>query len=192
MSRVVDMLSGWVILTMASTRTLDVAASLTAAGIECWAPQRVERRMGRGRKRKEVVTLPLAIAPGFVFARASRLSALLADRAAMTSPHPRYRILRDGERIPLVADTALTALRAAEERFRVSHLKTLRRGRLAVGTELRFGQGALAGLTGIVEGEGAGGPRVRIGNGFTLTIASYLIGTDVVREASKPITGTTA
>lgn len=175
----------WCILTTASTRTLPLAEALAAAGMRTWTPKRVKRRTGRGKQRQQVVQVDVPITPTFVFVGAEHLADLLRIRAQPACPYPAYRVLRDGDRIPAICDASLGALRAAEERFAHSLLKSTRR-HLPLGTSVRMNKGAFAGMTGIVEGSNGKEARVNFGHGFTVSIASYLLGTDVVQNAPQP------
>lgn len=186
-----DVTDKWCILRTASVRTLPLARSLVAAGFDVWTPTRAERRTGRGRKRKTVEQVDVAITPTFVFARAAHKAELLRIRELPVSPHPPFRLLRHGDRIPLVSDAGLSALRAAEERFRLSALKSTKR-RLEVGTPVRMAKGAFAGMTGVVEGGTDREATVNFGHGFTVSIASYLFETDVIRTAEEPSLGVAA
>lgn len=181
----------WCILTTAGTRTLALARSLAAAGIEAWTPQRTEHRTGRGKKRKEVVQIDVAITPTFVFVRAKHLPELFRIRDLPVSPHPAFRMLRHRDRVPVIRDSSLAALRAAEERFAVSALKAVRR-RIAPGTAVHLKKGAWAGLTGVVEGSTDRDAKVVLANGFSITIASWLFGTDAVQSAGGPALGLAA
>jgi hypothetical protein len=181
----------WCILTTAATRTLPLARALTNAGVVAWTPARMERRVGRGKQRDKVVQVEVAITPTFVFADATRVDDLLRSLALPVSPYPAFRIMRHGDRIPLVSNAGLASLRAAEERFAASLLKTTRR-KVAIGTTVRMSKGAFAGMTGVVEGGTDKEAKVNFGSGFVVSIASYLLGTDVVQAKPQPITGIAA
>ena len=168
----------WVILTTGSSRTLALADGLIEFG--AWTPRRAERRKGRGKKRDVVVQFDVPITPTFVFVPAEHLAEMLRIRALPTSPHPAFRMLQFRDRIPVVSDAGLRPLRSAEERFRASLLKTIRR-RVEPGTSVRVSKGGFAGMTGIVESSTEKDAKVNFGGGFVVKIASYLIGTDVVQ-----------
>lgn len=181
----------WCILTTAGPRTLPLVAALAHAGMTAWTPSRFERKVGRGKQRDKVVQVEVPITPTFVFVSADHLADLLRIRALPVSPYPAFRLLRHGDRIPVVSNAGLASLRAAEEKFARSLLKTTRRS-VPVGTRVRMSKGAFAGMTGVVEGGTDKEARVNFGHGFIVSIASYLLGTDVVQEASQPITGIAA
>jgi hypothetical protein len=181
----------WCILTTAATRTLLLARALVEDGMAAWTPMRMERRVGRGKQRDKVVQIEVAITPTFVFVDATRIYDLLRAVALPVSPYPAFRIMRHGDRIPIVANAGLASLRAAEERFAASLLKATRR-KVPVGTTVRLNKGAFAGMTGIVEGGTEKEARVNFGSGFIVSIASYLLGTDVVQAAPQPDMGIAA
>jgi hypothetical protein len=167
----------WCILTTAGPRTLPLARALAAAGIAAWTPARMQRKVGRGKQRDQVVQVETAITPTFVFVAAEHLADLLRIRALPVSPYPPFRLMRHGDRIPLVNNAGLASLRAAEKRFAQSLLKTTRR-KVAIGTAVRLNKGAFAGMTGVVEGGTHKEARVNFGSGFVVLIASYLIEED--------------
>jgi hypothetical protein len=181
----------WCILTTAGPRTLPLARALAAAGMAAWTPSRMQRKIGRGKQRDQVVQVETAITPTFVFVAAEHVADLLRIRALPVSPYPAFRLMRHGDRIPLVSNAGLASLRAAEERFAQSLLKTTRRS-VPVGTTVRLSKGAFAGMTGVVEGGTDKEARVNFGSGFVVSIASYLLGTDVVQAKPQPITGIAA
>lgn len=183
--------SEWCILTTAGVRTIPLARSLAASGIEAWTPTRMMRRQGRGKQRKQVVEVELPITPTFVFVRASSMPDIFRILRLPTSPHPSFRIMRHGDRIPEVRDSGLNSLRAAEDRFRQSALKSVRR-HVKPGTQIKLKKGAFAGMTGIVEASTGKEAKVNFGGGFTVSIASYLIGTDVVQDGPQPLEGIAA
>src|SRR5690606_19693481 len=82
--------------------------------------------------------------------------------------------------IPLVSDVALAGLRFQEERDAALHDRNMRRGMkgptIDPGTEVRMGDGAFAGLSGIVEGQQGEYTMVSI-DGFhaPIKIASILL-----------------
>ncbi|SFP98730.1 hypothetical protein [Sphingomonas rubra] len=181
----------WCILTTASVRTLALAASLRESGMRAWTPVRTERRKGRGKSRNEVVSFDVAITPTFVFVGAEHKAELIQAGYLPVSPYPAFRIMRHRGAIPVIADASLAPLRAAEDRFRRSLLKSTRQ-RVEAGTTWRMTKGAFAGMTGIVERGGDKDARVSFGSGFVVTIASYLFGTDVVQAGTEPDLGLAA
>lgn len=181
--------NGWCILRTSGPRTLKLAASLAAAGFDVWTPQQLaQRRRGRARERVEV---PAPIVPTFVFARAHHVRELLAAAVAMPSPHPPFSIFRHRDRIPVVADRGLAALRDEEEKHRRRAAKA-QRNVLPVGTGIRLAEGAFAGMTGVVEGGNGKAAVVNFGGGFIVSIATYLLGSDVVQVGNRPAMGIAA
>jgi transcription antitermination factor NusG len=153
---------GWCILRTGSRNTLALAQFLTEAGIETWAPSRIEvRRLPR---RKDKVERTIALLPSYVFARATGLSALLRMAATPGGDHPEFSVFRYQDRVPVLADADLESLRTAETR---EQPKAKRRTYRA-GESVRIPEGSFAGMTGVVE-EGDGrftlvcfGGRVRV------------------------------
>lgn len=183
--------SKWVILRTNTLRTLPLMRSLVADGIEAWTPVRVERRAGRGRKRREITQVEVAMTPTFVFVPSPHLSDLLGICALPTSPHPRFAVLRHYDRIPEVSEAGLAPLRAAEDRFRRSLLKATRY-RVEAGTSVHMKTGPMAGMTGVVERGTDKQMVVNFGSGFVVSIASYIAGTDAVQLGLQPGSGIAA
>lgn len=181
----------WVILRTNTMRTLPLMRSLQAAGIEAWTPARTERRAGRGRQRKQVTQFDVAITPTFVFVPEVNLSELQRIRDLPASPHPSFRVLRHLDRVPLVSEASLAPLRAAEQRFARSLLKSTR-FRVEAGTSVRMKEGAFEGMTGIVERSGDRETVVNFGHGFVVSIASWIMGTNAVHLGDQPATGIAA
>lgn len=182
--------STWVILRTNVLRTLPLMRSLADAGIQAWTPVRVERRAGRGRKRREISQVEVAITPTFVFVAEADLPELQRIRALPTSPHPSFTILRHRDRIPVVSEAGLTPLRAAEDRFRLSLLKATRY-RVEAGTSVHMKTGPMAGMSGVVE-RGTNKEMVVNFGGFRVSIASYIAGTDAVQLGEQPVSGIAA
>lgn len=179
----------WCILRTSGPRTLKLAASLVGAGFDVWTPtMTAQRRKGRKRER---VDCPAPITPTFVFARAAQLGDLIREASALASPHPPFSVFRYRDRIPLLADRSLSALRSAEEQDRLKHLKATRRT-VPAGTSIKLTEGAFAGMTGIVEGGNGKEAVVNFGGGFVVSIATYLLESDVIQSANKPDLGIAA
>lgn len=121
----------WCILRTAPSRTLLLAAALTAAGYRAWTPQ--ETRMVRSGHARVPKRVPTPMMPTIVFAEYERLPMLRAI-AGMPTPSclvwdeamqchvqrmiPNFHIFRYMDGYPRVADRALDALRVAEQRGR--------------------------------------------------------------------------
>ncbi len=139
----------WCILRTGPARTLKLAASLQAAGLDAWTPTGVVyRRVLRGKKGTTPHDAP--IAPGFVFVRAGLLPAVVRILANPLSPHPAFSLFRQLGAPGFVAEQELSFLRALEERER----KRARRGTKVEPYEA--GQsvtlsGAWTGLSAVVE-----------------------------------------
>ena len=146
----------WMVLECSAPKTLELAKSLTEAGMEAWAPiTREIARKGEQRNREEVA-VPLM--PSFVFASARHLHTLLAlarspslqyrvwdadERRMVTKGHPRFKLFRAGRFIP---DRQLEPLRRLERKPRPKREeKTFR-----LGERVRTDEAGFEGLTGMV------------------------------------------
>lgn len=180
---------GWCILRCSAARTLMLASSLANAGFDAWTPTETQRRMGRGKRRKVEELRPSPITPTFVFARADRVADLIRIRSLPTSPHPAFSILkRPDYGTAIVSDAGLRALRTEEDRRRVRHLKTTRRV-VEPGSTIAPTEGAFAGMTGIVErckGKNGKEAVVNFGRGLVVSIATYLLDSEVIQSGNRP------
>ncbi len=135
----------WCILRTAGSRTLPLAQSLAAAGIEAWTPvEMVKRRIPRkvGRVEKAAPLLPT-----FVFASAAHLFDLRRISRMIGSPHPAFAFFRYNGLVPLIAQREIDKLRLLENRMKPKR----RRPTMAIGAEVRPTDGAYAGMTGVVQ-----------------------------------------
>ncbi|RYE52310.1 MAG: hypothetical protein EOP20_15140, partial [Hyphomicrobiales bacterium] len=73
----------WCILSTSGGRTLPLARSLSAAGLDAWAPMRTIRRPAPGQRRalhlglrRRMIEVDLPVLPGFVFVNAEHLDEL--------------------------------------------------------------------------------------------------------------------
>jgi hypothetical protein len=138
------------------------------------------------------VTFDVAVLPSIVFTRAIHEAELRAALRQPASPYPAFQFFRDHDRrVPVIADASLAALRAVEERFRRSAIKSTRQ-RVEPGTRISIQKGAFAGMTGIVTHGSGKEAFVDLGFGKPVSIASYLIGTDVVQTGEQPVMGIAA
>lgn len=168
----------WCILRTSGPRTLQLAASLTAASFEVWTPTRTaERRKGRARARVEV---PAPITPTFVFARARDVGELVALSSSPISRHPPFSVFRHRDHFPLIADASLQALRDEESRLKHRRLKQVRQA-IPAGTSVTMTKGAFAGMTGVVERGNNKEALINFGAGFEVSIATYLLCSDVIQ-----------
>lgn len=112
-------MTNWCILRTAPSRTLPLAAALTAAGFRAWTPQEERRiRVGPQRKPKEVGA---PMTPTIVFADYDRVPELVAISRLPPSQSmglPSFSVFRHLDAYPRVSDRALDALRLAEQRSR--------------------------------------------------------------------------
>lgn len=111
----------WCILRVASARTLKLAETLRAAGIDAWSPRRTIKRDAPGKRRRIALKQPklmleidMPIIPGFVFACADRLDDIIRAGALPFGPHPSFSLLQVGDRVPLVGERQIAGLVAAE------------------------------------------------------------------------------
>lgn len=169
----------WCILRMSGPRTLPVARSLAAAGIEVWAPSGKDvRRVGPARKRVE---RDVPLMPTFAFARARHLPELARALALPINPHPAFSIFRWNGRIPLLSDRDMRHLRTLEER---ELLKAKRQERhvLPIGSKVKVQEGAFTGMSGIVEESDGKHALVAFGGSFRVRVASWLLHADQVEN----------
>lgn len=141
---------GWCILRTSGARTLPLAASLSAAGLEAWTPTRTIKRQRFGarprvERHRVTVEMDVAILPTFVFARVTHILDLEHAAKDPASQHPPFSVFHHAGRIPLIADCDIMGLQEAErvatvaiqeqraaetreeaERIRIAALKTER------------------------------------------------------------------
>ncbi|WP_419808375.1 transcription termination/antitermination protein NusG [Sphingomonas sp.] len=174
----------WIILRCSAARTLKLAASLQAAGLEVWTPTGVATRVGRGKQRREQVATPAPITPTFVFAPAGHVRGMLGLASAMASPHPSFSVFRHRDRVPVIRDGSLNALRQEEEKQQTKQRKATRRS-VRVGATVKMEEGAFAGMTGTVERGNDRKALVNFGGGFVVEIATYLLPEGVLCGAAS-------
>ena len=164
-------MSDWCILQTTSARTLGLANSLTAAGIEAWTPVRIElRRVPRRKARQEKLT-PLT--PRYVFARASHLVDILDTYHA----HPTFRMFLDESGPVLIPDNQLEPLRTEESRSRPKQ----RARTYGKGEQVCITEGSFAGMRGTVEKDGDHRfTSVTFGPGRAVKIGTYILRPDCV------------
>lgn len=179
----------WCILRTSGGRTLTLARSLVAAGIDAWTPMLVTKR--RRPRSKATIELDAPILPTFVFARERHLPDLYRVLAAPRNPHPDFSIFRHAGRIPVISGAAMASLRAEEEREASVRTREAERSRLSalkargvvppVGSVVRVPQMAFTGMTGVVEGARGRAALVNFGGGLTMTIDAWLLAPDELR-----------
>lgn len=190
----------WCIATTSPGRTLNLMASLAAAGIEAWTPKQTQVV----KRPRSTITFErdFPIAPTFVFVRAGHVRDLAEAEAMTVNPHPHFAIFRHDGRIPLIADHEIEGLRAEEargqaaiDRLREQQIvkeRRKRRHRLVMGQRVKFSeQGVFAGMTGTVE---KGGDRFVLGafgQSMRMKIATWLLSPDEV-DPYHPVTGAAA
>lgn len=168
----------WCILRTSGGRTLKLAASLAAAGLDVWTPvQTLSKRRGRDRERVE---FDAPIMPTFVFARAEQVPELARLAALPVSDHPGFSVFRHMGRVPLIADREIAGARAIEDRSKRA-VRMGQRHAFAMGERVKVNEGPAAGLSGQVVRDGDGKfVLVAFGN-ITMKIGSWLLGTDAVQ-----------
>ena len=174
----------WCIVSTSPARTLPLAASLCAVGIDAWTPaQKVKRLARNGRKPHAEIDAP--ILPRFVFVRAAALPDLAAAVASPLSPHPAFSIFRYAGRIPLIGDREIAALRAMEEKERERIAlaeRKAKRPRFDKGQRVRCDEPSFTGLVGHVVEMREGKAVVSFGGPFTFNIASWLLQPDQLSD----------
>lgn len=177
-------MSDWCILRTNGRGTLRLARSLSAVGLEAWAPAlTVNQRLPRSKRRRERET-PLM--PTFVFARAQNLEALVA-LAHRPGHHETFSIFHYMGDIPLIADRDLEPLRLAERRS----VPKQRRVTYRPGQTVRVPEGSFGGMSGIVEQSDHRYTLVAFGGAIRVKIATFILQPNV-REDGEPHSGTAA
>lgn len=171
-------MTDWCILRTNGSRTLTLANSLQAAGIEAWTPVSIELRRIPRRKAKEERITPLT--PRYVFARAIHLTALLDTYHA----HPTFSMFWGNEGPILIADDKLEPLRTEESRSRPKQrARTYGRGE-----NVHITEGSFAGMKGIVEKDGDHRfTRVLFGSARAVKIGTYILRPDGVSSAQTAL-----
>jgi hypothetical protein len=109
---------GWCILRTSPARTLPLAASLMAAGVEAWSPaQMVTRRMGRKRERVEQaapVTASMAIERGFASAMLAA-DQVTSDDETRASDRQRHAVDLHAHRAVAIGASHVTRTRVAHD-----------------------------------------------------------------------------
>jgi hypothetical protein len=159
----------WCILRTAGPRTLPLAASLTAAGIEAWTPvEMVKRRIPRkvGRVEKAAPLLPT-----FVFVPALHLYDLWHISRMPVSPHPAFAFFRHNGAVPLIAQSEVDKLRVLENRMKPKR----RRPTVPIETEVCPTEGAYAGMTGVVKESDGKTTLVAFGGWMSVKIETSIL-----------------
>lgn len=178
----------WCILRMSGPRTLMVATSLAAAGIDAWTPTTTRLiRIPRSKAKRE---RDFPIMPTFVFVRASHLPELRRCLAMPSNPHPAFSVFRHAGRIPLIANRDIANLQAVEnlgiEQRRQARQRELDAARRAtrhhvpIGSAVTVQEGGFEGLTGIVEESDGRFALVCFGGRLRVKVASFLLDGDAV------------
>lgn len=175
-------MSDWCILRCSGRHTLPLADSLNSGGYECWTPARhVRKRIPRTRARIE---LPAPLLPTYVFARAGELHRLLdivedqhrGQQVVLVGDDgqhllPDFSVFHYLDRIPLVADTELVALRLAERR---AEAPAKAKRRFVHGEPVSVSDGPWVGLSGMVQDQKGNYTIVLFGR-MSVKIATFLL-----------------
>jgi hypothetical protein len=162
----------WCILRTTGGRTIRLARSLDEAGIEAWTPIHTTTR--RRPRSKVVVEQDAPIAPTFVFARACHLAELARMRLLPLSPHPAFSVFSHGGRVPLVSDSEIIGLRAAEDKAKRKVQQNKRRS-FVIGQSVKMEDGSFAGMTGVIEEDHGRYALVSFGGTMRVKIDSWLL-----------------
>lgn len=131
-TRAADPAKLWCILSTSGGKTLALARSLAADGIEAWTPVRTVRRPAPGQRRalvlglrRKMIEADVAILPGFVFARAVHLDDLARASIDPALPHGVFDVFQFAGRVPMIGDVSIAGLREEEDRA-AAFLQSLR------------------------------------------------------------------
>lgn len=175
----------WCILRTAGPRTLVLAQSLCAAGLDVWTPTEVIKR--RRSRSRAIVEFAVPMMPTFVFANAVHLGELMMIRSTPGGVHPPFSLFRGAYGFPIIADASLGALRGAEDRARARAARDKSKRAVTdfpVGTRVRVARTDVAwtGKIGIVEGTKGKDVAVCFDGRQTVKIASWMLESDVIQE----------
>lgn len=161
-------MSDWCILRCSGRNTLPLAESLGKAGFEVWTPSAIQRLP---RKRAE---RPAPLLPSYVFARSGALEQLLelSTPDGPLNQHPSFRVFHYLDRIPVIADRDLDALRQSEAR-RVKRRQYAHRA-YSRGDVVQINEGAFAGMSGIVQRSNGKYALVMFGR-VPVNVATFLL-----------------
>lgn len=186
----------WIILRTSSNKTLPLSKSLAADGYRAWTPiETVTIPIPRSSARREGQR---AIMPSYVFVGREHLFDLLRLAALPEKPrrgdgcklpaHAEFRIMRYADRIPVIADRHLAALRRLEAK-RTPVGKAVKP--YSIGAIVRahddVASGSFRGMVGRVEQSDCGTTMVWFGPFFTdVKIPTSLLSEDELSAAAKP------
>lgn len=167
--------AAWCILRTNGGRTLPLAQSLAAAGIEAWTPTRAEKR--RAARSKAVKQIDVPIMPTFVFVRAVHIVELRRCLSLPSNPHPPFSLFRHGGRIPLISDRSLESLRSEERREKPKAL----RATFPIHSRVRLPESILfGGMSGVVQESNGKVTLVCFGGRLSVKIDTFLLRDDGV------------
>lgn len=180
----------WCILRTAGPRTLPLARSLQAAGIEAWTPsEMVKRRIPRSKSSRQT---EVAFTPTYVFVRAYHLPRLTAHLFSGINPHPPFSIFRYYGETVLVSDAAIAGLRevqvASERRnaVREQHRRTKGHGvPFERGAPIQAITGPFTGVSGVVEESNGRQTLVLFGGSLRIKIETCKLRGDSVATTAS-------
>lgn len=167
----------WCILRTSGRHTLRLAATLAEDGFEVWTPAETKRiRIPRANVRREV-TLP--IMPSYIFAKAGHLVDLLQLAAKPVGDS--FSVMRHGERIAMVTDESLQALRRLEAKRALTR-KSVRTFEAGVEVVVKIEGGSFAGMRGKVERSDHGHTLICFDQRMTAKIPTSFLDETAVRN----------
>lgn len=169
-------MTAWCVLRTSSRKTLRIAEALEDRGLKAWTPREVRMiRIPRANVRRRVV---LPMMPSFVFARSENLHELL-HLSASEQEGLQFSVMHYADRIPLIADVQLNALRRIEAR-RNPRKRADRRFPPGIEVRVKIEGGSFAGMRGKVEKSDHGHTLVCFDNRLTVKIDTLLLSADEV------------
>ncbi|TXI87778.1 MAG: hypothetical protein E6Q40_04595 [Cupriavidus sp.] len=183
-------MTDWCILRTSGRSTLTLYAGLVEAGYDVWTPvETIARRIPR---KNETQHKPMPIMPTYIFARSAHVPALFALIADPRRSLPDFSVLRYRERIPLIADNELQALRRREERSRRSRQRGKKIDPYRRGEMVKAPDGAFGGMSGVVINSDGKTTWVNFGGLFVRAkIDTFLLRENEI-GTNRPIMGTAA
>lgn len=175
--------SDWCILRTSGRHTLRLAEILGRDGFEVWTP--IERKVVRVPRMNVKRPVALPIMPSYVFAKSCHLIDLIQLSAMPLKPRfdarlvacPDFSIMHHGDRIPIIADDQLQALRRIEVKRQPKKRAdiTFPRG---VDVKVKVEGGSFAGMKGRVERSDHVSTLVCFDDRLTIRISTSLLSLD--------------
>ena len=173
----------WCILRTAGRNTMPLTASLARDGFDVWTP--IETRIVRVPRMNIRREVRQPIMPSYVFANSSHL----VDLLELAEPsHADFSVLHWMDRIPLIADSDLTALRRIEAKR--TPLKKADRT-FPLNSRVRVKEGSFGGMSGDVERSDRSHTVVCFAGRYAVKISTFLLDEDSAYKF-QPATGLAA